>query len=211
MERKRMADAQAVALSDDEVFGPATDEEVFPKRVNLSPLEKAFDEIAEGARSQALGAAKATIEEATSKFEKITESLKERNAEIVAKAVQEALEKITAGARVDTTVIREIVGGIKMPDLDLSPLTDEVARIGKLVEGTHGAIAGSIRALREELLEAMRKELKVEVKAPDAPEKPSEWDFDIERGDDGEITSVHARASTSAPKTALEAARRAVN
>lgn len=203
-----MAHDQAVALSDEEVFGPASDEEVFPARVSLSPLEKAFEEIAEGARSSALGAAKATIEEATSKFEKITESIKERNAEIVTKAVQEALEKITAGARVDTSVIREIVGGIQMPSLDLSPLSDEVARIGKLVEGTHGAIAGSIRALREELLAAMREELKVEVKAPEAPAKPQEWDFDIQRDEDGAITAVHARAGSGAPRSALEAAQR---
>lgn len=206
----RGMDGAVKTLSDADVFGPDAPEKS-SSPVDLSPLEKAFEQIAEGARSQALGAAKATIDEAASRFEKVTASIKETNAKIVEKAVEAALEKIAAGTRVDTSTIREIVGTIKMPDLSgLESLREDLARVGKLVEGTHGAIASSIRALREDLIAAMRTELKVEVKAPEAPpEKPKEWQFEVHRDDAGEIKSIDARARDDSPRTVLEAARRA--
>lgn len=202
-----MADAQEVALSDEEVFGPS-------RSVDMSPLEKAFEQIAEGSRSSSLGAAKATIEEAAARFEKVTAAIREQNTEAVTQAVEAALEKITKGARVDTSAIREIVGGIKMPDLSgIEAIRAELERVGKLVEGTHGAIAGSIRTLREEFLAAMRDELKAATKAAPAQEKrPVEWHFDVQYDDPDDRekpTGIVARAggATPTPTSVLEAVR----
>jgi hypothetical protein len=191
-----------------------TDQEIFggsrTPGVDMSPLERAMEGIAEGARSDALAQTKATIEDAAARFERVAETLKERNSEIVAQAVKTALAKITDGARVDTDTIKEIVGTIKMPDLGaLSGISKDLERVKEQIEGIHGTIAGSIRAMREEVMAAIGNAEKAEAKV-EQEERPLEWHFDIEYDENGDPKHITARAGDKAPpRTALEAARKA--
>lgn len=204
-----MADAEAVErpLTDDEVFGVEMPKS---KSVDLSPLEKAFDAVADGVRRESAAEVKAIVEKTVEKIGDIAKGIGEER-----KVVVDAVERLAMGSQGTAQALADVRKAIsEAAPPDMTAIADSVNRIAQAVERSNAKMMEAVTASNMRIADAMERlanvEREVKVDIPAQVERPMEWDFDIERNGNGDITRVVARAvGTKPPQNALEAAQRA--
>lgn len=197
-------------LSDADVFGSN-------RKVDLSPLERAFDRVAGDIESENAK----VVADAVKSFAKTAKDIQAANAKAVSECMA-ALDQLASGmeessAKAVREIIMEAVGRIKVPDM--GALGAEVAKAIGAVAESNRQLAAQVVASNEKMADAMAslaaaegREIKVEMASSKA-EKQGNWRFEIERDPTtGDMSGITARPDTREPdaQNAMEAAKRAV-